>query len=50
LTLEGFPVIGTRLALRKSVETAAAIADGLAAAHGKGIVHRLGHGMPKMAS
>ena len=29
-----------RLPWRKSVETAAAIADGLAAAHGKGIVHR----------
>jgi serine/threonine-protein kinase len=29
-----------RLAWRKSVETAAAIADGLAAAHSKGIVHR----------
>lgn len=29
-----------RLPWRKSVETAAAIADGLAAAHGKGIIHR----------
>ncbi len=29
-----------RLPWRKSLETAAAIADGLAAAHGKGIIHR----------
>jgi len=29
-----------RLRWRKSVETAAAVADGLAAAHGKGIIHR----------
>jgi len=29
-----------RLPWRKSVETAAAVADGLAAAHGKGIIHR----------
>src|SRR5262249_25781186 len=33
-------LIGERLTWRKSVETAAAIADGLAAAHAKGTVHR----------
>jgi len=31
---------GERLPWRKSIETAAAIADGLAAAHDKGIIHR----------
>ncbi|MBP1597892.1 MAG: serine/threonine protein kinase [Acidobacteria bacterium] len=36
-----------RLPWRKAIEVAAAVADGLAAAHGKGVIHRSPTGWPR---